>query len=357
MKLIPVIDWKLDDGREMQPLDARLLPLLQAIGDHHSLAAAIVECGISYRAGWGVLRDYEQRLGAPLADLERGRGATLTPLGESLLAARRSVERKLGPALQTSSLEIPTVAAQRAEPALPPIRVAASHDLVLASLEPLLARIAPRVALQIEFQGSLRALEAFAKGNVDLAGFHVPLGDRVTWDPAEFRQWLDSRTDRLIRCIEREQGLIVLKGNPMRVRGFRDIAAHALRFVNRQRGSGTRILIDRLLADEGISPSAIHGYSNEEFTHAAVAATVASGGADVGYGLRAAGVEFGLDFVPILREQYYFAVRARQIREPAFAQLLDALRSARFAQHVRRYAGCSAAGAGSVEAVGVLESR
>ncbi len=111
--------------------------------------------------------------------------------------------------------------------------------------------------------------------------------------------------------MDREQGLILARGNPAQVRHLRDVADRRLRFVNRQRGSGTRLLIDRMIADERIDVSTLEGFGNEEFTHPAVAATVASGGADAGFGLRAAAAEYGLAFVPLVRERYYLALRAK----------------------------------------------
>jgi molybdate transport repressor ModE-like protein len=342
MKLLPVIDWKLAAGAagEARALDARLLPLLEAVANGKSLAAAVVECAISYRAGWGLLREYESLLGAPLVQLERGRGASLTLLGTAFLHAKKIAERRLETVLPGLAMELspPRDAAPATE--LHRLRVAASHDLVLASLPASLPQ--------------LRALRTFADGDADLGGFHVPGGNRPTWKPAEFRRFLNARNHRLIRFIEREQGLILPKGNPARVRSLRDVAMRGLSFVNRQRGSGTRFLIDRLLTDNGIASAAIAGYEHEEFTHAAVAATVASGGADVGLGLRAAAHEFGLDFISLVREQYFLAVRTRDLEHPGVAALLSLLRSVPFAQHVRRFAGCSAAEAGVVENVGVL---
>jgi len=355
MKLVPVIDWKLarDAGDAGRVLDARLLRLLDAVANGKSLAAAVVECAISYRAGWGLLREYEALLGAPLVQLERGRGASLTALGVAFLQAKRTAERRLETVLPGLAVEL------SASPTMRPgsvhsLRVAASHDLVLASLAANLPQLEPRLELQIDFQGSLRALEAFADGEADLAGFHVPSGRKPRWNPAEFRRFLNARNHRLIRFIEREQGLILPRGNPARVRSLRDVAMRGLRFVNRQRGSGTRLLVDGLLADSGIATAAITGYGHEEFTHAAVAATVASGGADVGFGLRAAAHEFGSDFLSLVREQYFLAVRVRDLQQNGVEALLQLLCSAPFAQHVRNFAGCSPADAGVVEDVGVL---
>ena len=187
------------------------------------------------------------------------------------------------------------------------------------------------LALELRFVGSLVALEEFARGGADAAGFHVPAGTRMRDDAAAYLRFLSPRRDRLIRFVEREQGLILPRGNPARVRNFRDVAERGLRFVNRQRGSGTRLLIERHLDDEGVAPASLAGYANEEYTHAAVAATVASGGAEAGFGLRAAAAEYRLAFVPLVRERYFIAVRTADIATPAVVAL-----STRYAARTRR---------------------
>ena len=132
---------------------------------------------------------------------------------------------------------------------------------------------------------------------------------------------------RLVRFVDRDQGLILPRGNPAGIRSLRDVAANGMRFINRQRGSGTRLLIDQMIADEGIDPRSLDGYGKEEFTHPAVAATVASGGADAGIGLRAAAAEYDLAFVPLVRERYFLAVRVKDLESPAVVRLLEVLRS------------------------------
>ena len=134
----------------------------------------------------------------------------------------------------------------------------------------------------------------------------------------------------------------------------RDVAARGLRFINRQRGSGTRLLIDQILAHEGIDAAELAGYGHEEFTHAAVAATVASGGADAGFGLRAAAAEYGLAFLPLVRERYFLAVRARDLKSPAIARLITLLRTPDFARLARRFAGYRSGAAGSVTTLDAL---
>jgi molybdate-binding protein len=208
--------------------------------------------------------------------------------------------------------------------------------------------------LELSVMGSLNALREFAEGRADAAGFHVPIGEHAKWDRAPFLQLLHARRDKLVRFVDREQGLILPHGNPARVRNLRGIVDRGLRFINRQRGSATRLLIDRMLAEEKIDASRLEGFAKEEFTHPAVAATVASGAADAGFGLRAAAAEHGLAFVPLVRERYYFAIRAKNSGKASHARFVDALRSPGFAKLVRRLPGYDATDAGSVTGIEVL---
>jgi putative molybdopterin biosynthesis protein len=348
VRIVPTIGWALVGDDSTQPLDPRLLPLLAAITRSSSLAGAVAECRISYRGAWGLLRTYGEVLGEPLVLLERGRGASLTAFGQQLVLAERTAARRLETVLPGLAVELTKSTTRSQKVVTLKLRIAASHDLVLASLATGIAQYTPELELEPTFMGSLFALKEFAQGRVDAAGFHVPIDGKAGREPEPFLRLLRARSDRLIRFIDREQGLILPRGNPARVKGFRDIARSGLRFVNRQKGSGTRLLIDRIVGENGIRPEAIAGYSSEEFTHVAVAATVASGGADAGFGLRAAAAEYGLDFVPLARERYYLAVRAKELARPVIAKLVALLRSPAFAQLARRYPGCSAADAGTV---------
>lgn len=351
MRVAPTLTWTLA-GDTVEAIDARLLPLLEGIATSASLASAVVGCGISYRAAWGLLRDYQRKLGAPLVLLERGRGASLTALGEQLLRAQDVAVQRVARILPALAIELgPQPRPPEIGPALP-LRVAASHDLALVTLADRLP--AAGIALELSVMGSLHALREFAEGRVDLAGFHVPVGRGATRERAPFLRWLSARRDKLIRFVDREQGLILPRGNPAHVKNLRDVAGGNLRFVNRQRGSGTRLLIDAMIADERLEASALLGYGNEEFTHAAVAATVASGGADAGFGLRAAAAEYGLAFVPLVRERYFLAVRAKDAHGLTVSRLIDALRDPTFVRQVRRLPGYHPAGAGSLSGLNAL---
>ncbi len=309
--------------------------------------------GISYRAAWGLLREYHRKTGAPLVVLERGRGASLTATGAQLIRAQQAAARRLARILPALAIDLgPAQRRVEHRPVLH-LRVAASHDLALAALAETLPETAG-IALELSVMGSLHALREFGEGRAEVAGFHLPIDERATSDRAPFLRWLRARRDKLIRFVDREQGLILARGNPEHVRNLRDVAERNLRFVNRQRGSGTRLLIDRMVADERIEPSALEGFGNEEFTHPAVAATVASGGADAGFGLRAAAAEYGLAFVPLVRERYFLAIRAKDAVKPPALRLLDALASPAFARQVRRLPGYDCAAAGSISGLEAL---
>lgn len=134
----------------------------------------------------------------------------------------------------------------------------------------------------------------------------------------------------VVTLAHREQGLMVAPGNPKGIRDLYDLARPDVRFVNRQRGAGTRILLDYYLQRLGISPSMISGYEREELTHLAVAAAVASGRADVGLGIRAAAAAVGLDFIPLALERYDLVIPLAFYEDPWFQPVLELLQDARF---------------------------
>jgi molybdate transport repressor ModE-like protein len=339
MKLTASIGLALDRS----PLDARLLGLLARLRDSGSLAAACRECEISYRHGWGMVVAAEHALGQPVAIFARGRGAALTALGEALVAAHRSVTDATRTALAEGARALASAMKARAGSPQSALSVQASHDLALAELRDLAARRG--LALELRFVGSLDGLDALARGQCDVAGFHVPdlPADATLID--RYRPWLRRDDLVLLRFATRTQGLMVAPGNPLAIRAVRDLARRR-RFVNRQPGSGTRLLFDHLLAQAGLRPAAIHGYAHEEFTHAAVAATVASGMADAGFGIEAAARQQGLAFVPVVTEHYYLAARRGKLARPAGRQLVALLRDRAFLRKARALPGYNLTGIG-----------
>ena len=186
-------------------------------------------------------------------------------------------------------------------------QVVAELDAVAALREQLAARA---VRVEVRYRNSLEAVAALAQGDCELAGFHLPLGEFQAAAAARYAPWLDRHQHRLGHLAVRTQGLFVAAGNPLGVRGVADLARSDLRFVNRPEGSGTRVLTDLLLQRHGIAPRQVSGYDSTELTHAAVAAFVASGMADVGMGVQTAAHRFGLHFIPLLKERYFFALPA-----------------------------------------------
>ena len=330
IQLLPDIAWR-TAGSEPAALDPRLIPLLREIRGRATLRAAIAPLGMSYRGAWDLLAAQARLLGAPLVEMTRGRGARLAPLGEQLISADDAARATLDPAREQLSVRVSAV--EKAAK----LRVVASHDLLLAEFGADLVDLA--------FRGSLESVRSFSAGEADLAGFHLsPEPEQV----ALYRALLHPRSDRLIRFATREQGLVLPAGNPKRVREFADIAAKHLRFVNRQRGSGTRQLIDQMLRQADVAPAEIKGFGQEEFTHLAVAATIAAGKADAGVAVRAAATRFNLAFVPLHREHYWLVARHKDLEQARMKRLLDALRDGSLKRIAKRLTGYNVRGAGEV---------
>jgi putative molybdopterin biosynthesis protein len=313
-----------------------LFGLLDGIHREGSLRAAAKHIGLSYRYAWGLLGRWGEQFGQPLAVLEQGRGAKLTPLGEKLLWAQQRVQARLAPQIESLSTELERELATVMDAGAARLEMSASHDLALSLFRDHLAKHqGPR--LDIRFQGSADCLAALAANQIEIAGFHFSAQGGA--ELALFRQWLKPKTMALIRFVIRVQGLIVAKGNPKKLHALADLARTRARFVNRQPGSGTRLAFDRLLEEAGIESKRILGYEQEEFTHLAVAATVASGHADAGIGIEAAAHQYQLDFVPLFDEQYYFACRRDLLAQARMQALLEALRKPALRNAIRKLAG------------------
>jgi molybdate transport repressor ModE-like protein len=308
-----------------QDLDPRLLPLLRAIREHGSLQAACDAVSLSYRYAWGLLRAQAAFTGMPFVEMSRGRSARLTPQAARLLDLEAAARRRFA-AFDTSLAPVAGEIAALATTALPAIVLAASHDLVVAQL-PSLARTGARLEIDLSIKGTTESIAALLRGQSLVAGFHVPerRGHRLR---REILEPLVVSDARVVEWMTREQGLLVAKGNPHGICRLEDLAVPGRRFVNRQRGSGTRLILDALLEDAGIAVTSIRGYDDEEFTHAAVAAMVASGTVDAGFGIAAAAAQFGLAFVPLTRDVYCFACRGADARSDPVRRLVSLIGSA-----------------------------
>ncbi|MGQ0509383.1 MAG: substrate-binding domain-containing protein [Betaproteobacteria bacterium] len=301
-----------------------LLELLAALARAASLREAARTAGISYRHAWGLLGAGARAMGTPLVDMQRGRSAKLTALGQKLLEADAHVRSALEGQFERLRREVREMLATAQPVRQPRLVLHASHDLAL----PLLARIcAPRLHLDIAFRGADECLASLARGDCDLAGFHVADAlPRAAAAAAALGRWLDPQKHQLLHFVTREQGIIVRPG--ARVRGVGDLARPGLRFLNRPPGVGPQDDLDL-----------------------AVAAAVADGRAEAGFGLRAAAARYALEFVPLATERYYLAVQRRSAREASMQLLLAGMRSPSFADGAGQLPGYDASSAGTREAL------
>ena len=332
-------------------LDSRVMPLLRAVERTGSLNQAVASLRFSYRHAWGLLGKTERSLGQQLVVLQRGRGAHLSPLGEKLLAADDAATAVLGHGMEAALRSLNDEAASKpSRKAEKPVVIHASHDLALAGLRDLLVA-SGNVAVDLHFRGSIECLASLSRGDCDIAGFHVPDSEADDSAYAPYRPWLKARTLRLVRFVRRRQGLMVAQGNPKRLLSLADLATLGVRFVNRQPDSGTRLCFDRLLASARVQPERINGYQNEEFTHAAVAATIASGMADAGFGIEAAARQHALDFIPLAMERYFLAARVATLARADVGTLLEEMKQPTFLKRVTALPGYEEQGMGEIVSV------
>ena len=198
--------------------------------------------------------------------------------------------------------------------------------------------------------GSYGGLVALRRDEAHLAGCHLLDPTTGVYNEADVRRVLPGRGVTLVHFAQREQGLIVPRGNPKALRTLRDLTRPSVRFVNRQRGAGTRMLLDHLLTNASIEPSAVEGYDREQYTHLAVAADVDSGMADVGLGIRAAARALGTDFIPVGMERYDLVIPNEHLSHPPVAALLAILRDPTFTDAVHAMGGYDTARMGEVMA-------
>jgi len=343
--------WEISFNNDA-PLDtATLLALLLAIQDQGSIAAAARAAGLSYRYAWGVLREAEELFGEPLLETGRGRGTRLTLLAQKLVWADRRIAARLSPTLDSLASELETELGKLRMRGIGmhSVRIDASHGFAVASLTGYLDKL--ELPVELRYRSSLDAVAALARRECDLAGFHVPEGEFEEATARRYLRWLDPERHCLVHLCGRQQGLLVAAGNPLGIAGLGDLVRPGLRFVNRQAGSGTRMLLDMMLDREGIDFDAINGWNSAEFTHSAVAAYIASGMADVGVGMRTAAEQFKLGFIPLVRERYFFAVHLDALQDGLMAQLLAILRQPGYHRLVDALPGYDAGRTGSIESI------
>jgi len=214
-----------------------------------------------------------------------------------------------------------------------------SHDLSLDILANLLGRFYPPIFLSSHPVGSLGGILAIKNGICHIAGTHLLDPETGEYNFPYIHTYLNGIDVKVIHLVQREQGLMVKRGNPKKVKGLEDLLRKDISFVNRQKGSGTRILLDHSLNALSIEPGQIQGYEKEEFTHMAVASTVASGIADAGLGILPAAKAMDLEFIPIAKERYDLVIPSIYFEDEKIKKVIETIRSEAFKKMVLQMGG------------------
>lgn len=277
-----------------------LLLLLNALNSSNNLRSAAMTCNFSYRKAWNLLQQFEEIFTQPLVEKQRGKGSKLSTLGLTLINLEK--DNKVTLINHFNSAEI------KANKILHPLLSQAEKLKIIASdSEKLNALRQQALNVEIETEGSGQALAAFADGKCEIAGFHIVTEQSTEKQFANYAQYFDPENDLFFLLEHRQQGLISHPAEP--VNSLHQIVNKQLTFVNRQLGSGTRLLLENLLVTENIKPEQIKGYFHEEHTHLAVASVISSRQADAGLGVESAAKKLKLHFRVINHELYFLVFK------------------------------------------------
>lgn len=293
-----------------------LATLMRAVNSGNSLVNSSQSMGLSYRSVWNRVRDAENVLGIPLINRVKGHGSSLTPQGKHLLDVIDASDadlKKMASHLETKLIAGISNLSKADELSL---KIYASNDPLLEEILEGLDKV------EIRTMGSGQALDRLINRSCDLAGFHVPDEDNVEL----VRTRLSKEGLTAIPVMRRTQGLMIAKGNPLKIKKIQDLARPEVRFINRQKGAGTRLYFEQLLEKSGLEAKKIRGYTREEFTHSAVANAILVGAADVGMGLKNVALASGLDFLPMGDETYFLGMDANMAKRHLTKGLIKKIR-------------------------------
>ena len=214
-----------------------------------------------------------------------------------------------------------------------------SHDPLLDELSDLIHRKDRRLFLSSAHVGSMGGIMAVRRGEAHAAGIHLLDTETGEYNRSFIKKYFPHGGVYLVRCVGRQQGLMLAKGNPLGITSFGEIARKDLRYVNRQKGSGTRILTDYLCRKEGVDPDLVYGYEREELTHNAVAVQIAGGSGDAGMGIYSAAKLYDLDFLPICVEEYDLLIPEKVWNTAQVRQLIRTLKGEEFKARIEAMGG------------------
>ena len=334
-----------------------LIDLLKAVSSQGSISGGARALGLSYRHVWGELKRWENELGNELVIWEKGQRAHLTEFGDKLMWAERQAQARLTPQIEALRAELERSYALAFDDSVHVVTLYASHDDALSSLREhalhgdrlALNPDGGRLHLDIRFTGSVDAIRALNEGRCVMAGFHTLLGTgKKTLTERSYKPLLQPGQHKIIGFAQRTQGLMVARGNPLGLHSLQDVVLQRARFANRTLGSGTRVVLDELLAQASLLPSEVNGYAHTEPSHAAVAQAVAAGQCDVGIGIAAAARQAGLDFVPLAEERYHLICLKSALEQPGIAALLHLLQTPQWLDQIAQIPGYAAQQSGQV---------
>lgn len=217
--------------------------------------------------------------------------------------------------------------------------VIGSHDPLLDEVADMMHRADPTVFMSSSHVGSMGGIMAIRRGEAHAGGCHLLDTETGVYNLSFLKKYFPNGGIRLVRCVGRQQGLMLAKGNPLDIKEFTDIAKNGVRYVNRQKGSGTRVLMDYLCEQNAVNVSDIYGYEREELTHTSVAAQIANGSADAGMGIYSAAQLYDLDFLPICIEEYDLIIPDHAWETPVVQQLIATLKSPAFREKMLAMGG------------------
>ena len=337
-----------------------LIDLLQAVAQAGSISAAARAMKLSYRHVWGELKRWENVLGHELIVWEKGQAARLTEFADKLMWAEAQAQARLAPQIEALRSELERTFAVAFDDNAHVVTLYASHDDALGRLrEHALQRGSDGKSdrggplhLDIRFTGSVDAIRALNEGRCVMAGFHTQQHPAIGSLAARtYKPLLKPGQHKIIGFAQRTQGLMVAPGNPLAILNLQDVARTGARFVNRALGTGTRVLLDELLAQAGLQADDVKGYALSEPSHTAVAQSIASGAADAGLGIEQAARSKGLGFVPLLQENYHLVCLKSALEQPAIQALRKLLQSQDWRQTLAAMAGYAPSHSGEVLAL------
>lgn len=333
LNIVPSLLFRTDHNEWFEPV---LFRLLESIRESGKLTAAARTNNISYRHAWNLLNRGTDFFGVPLVEMRKGQGTQLSALGEKLLWADQRVKARLEPQIASMASEFNDEIQQILAGAHRVLRIHASHGYAVS----LLPDISEQLEINLQFRNPDEALAALQRGDCDMASFHFPtcpaLADKIL---EHYKHHLEGQDYQLIRLVTRQEGLMMRPELAGSVQSLPDLVATQARFIGRDRHSGSRILLNLLLEREGLGEGDINRMPQEELTHTAVAAFVASGMADVGFGVEAAARQFGLEFIALTSEHYLLLCKKNGLPDDDLADLIRVVQNRTFREQLEQVPG------------------